>query len=55
MGDLAPGEGAGEGSEGHLAAPHVLGYASVGWCRYSVQQQDVGARTCASAHFVDCA
>jgi hypothetical protein len=45
MGDPAPEKGAGEGSEGHLAAPHVLGYASLGWGRYSAQQQGVDART----------
>ena len=34
----------GESSEGHLAAPHVLRYGSVGRGRYSAQQQGVGAR-----------
>jgi len=31
--------------EGHLAAPHVLGYGSMQRGRYSAQQQGVGART----------
>jgi len=45
VGDPDPEEGAGEGSEGHLAAPHVLGYGSMGRGRYSVQQQGMGAGT----------
>ena len=50
MGDPDPEERAGERSEGHLAAPHVLGYGSMGRCQYSAQQQGAGARTYGLQH-----
>ena len=50
-GDLDPEEGAYEGGEGNLSAPHMLGLWINGPGQVLAEQQGVGARTMRSSLF----